>query len=44
MEEFDGICDEDSASSFAEYTVTAIMMEGRADVEPVESTEVPGAL
>ena len=42
MEEFDGICDEYGPGIFAEDTVTSIVMECRADVEPVKSAEVPG--
>ena len=44
MKEFNGIRDEDSASSLAQYAVTAIVVEGRANVETVKSVEVPRAM
>ena len=43
MEEFDGVRDKDGAGILVKYAVTAIVMEGGADVEPLQSTEVPGA-
>ena len=43
MEEFDGVRDMDGPGMFVEDTVTAIVMQSRADVESINSTEVPGA-
>ena len=43
MKEFDGVYDEHSAGSLAQYALTAIVVEGWANVETVQSTEVPRA-
>ena len=43
MEELDGISDKDGAGGFAEYAVSAVVMESWADVEALKRAEVPGA-